>query len=227
MGIIDKINSIKEKIKSAASKVGRDPNEIKIIAVIKNVDLPKIFEALDCGIEVVGENRIQEARSRFSEIKQKYPQVKLHMIGHLQSNKVNQALEIFDVIESVDSFELAEAINKRAIKPVEIFIEVKTSPEETKYGVAPEEVNALIEKISNLENIKVTGLMTIGILSSDLEKVRRCFTMLRQIRDNLLQNGFKNIKRLSMGMSDDFEVAIEEGSDIIRIGRGIFGERQK
>ena len=189
---------------------------VKILAVTKNVELPQIIEAIEAGITDIGENRVQEAKRKFPEIKNKYPNVKYHMIGHLQKNKVKEALELFDVIQSVDSLELAEEINKRARKPVDIFIEVNTSGEESKYGVDPEKAVELVRSASNLKNLKINGLMTIGPLTDDKEKVRSCFKLLRELKEKA------GVKLLSMGMSDDYPLAIEEGSDIIRIGRTIF-----
>lgn len=147
------------------------------------------------------------------------------MIGHLQKNKINQALEMFDVIESVDSLELAEAINKRAQKPVEIFLEVNTSGETTKHGLKPEDVLSVSSLITHYPLLNLTGLMTIGSNTNNIEEIRKCFRTLKELRDQANQKSFANIKHLSMGMSHDFPIAIEEGSDIIRIGSLIFGER--
>ena len=185
-----------------------------------------VFEALDAGIDVIGENRIQEASDRNLEIRSKYPNVKIHFIGHLQKNKINQALEMFDVIESVDSIELADAVNKRAQKTVEIFLEINTSGEESKFGIKPEDALELALHITHYPLLHLTGLMTIGANTDDEKSVRECFKKLREIRAQLIQNGLKNITHLSMGMSHDFLVAIEEGSDIIRVGSLIFGRRE-
>ncbi len=212
MGIAENIRNIKAFAKSTL-----------VIAVTKNVEIPQIIEAIEAGITDIGENRVQEAKEKFSEIKRRYPDVKWHMIGHLQKNKVKAALSIFNVIQSVDLFELAEEINKRADRIIEVFIEVNTSHEVSKYGVKPEEVLELTRSISKLEKIKVAGLMTMGPRSDDSDKIRNCFIKLRELRDMLQCEGFSGIKHLSMGMSDDFPLAIEEGSDIIRIGRAIFG----
>lgn len=208
-------------------KIKKQSAGITLLAVVKNVATENIFEALESGITVIGENKIQEARARYLTIRQKYPDVKIHMIGHLQSNKINQALEMFDVIESVDSYELAVAIDKRAQKPIEIFIEVNTTGEPSKFGVSPDETLPLIEKITKLKNLKLTGLMTIGLLTDDPEKVRPCFKKLRELRDFANKKGYTGVRHLSMGMSHDFSVAIEEGSDIIRVGTAIFGKRGK
>lgn len=223
--VSENIINLKEKIKEIALKCGRDHSEIKILAVAKNVKLDAIFDAMDFGIGLIGENRIQEANLRYKEIKKRNPDIKYHMIGHLQTNKINQALEMFDVIESVDSYDLAEALDKRAKKTMEIFLEVNTSGETSKFGIDPSFVLDAANKISKLGNLQITGLMTMGFLSPDHEKTRQCFKLLRQLRNNLNGSGFPKIKYLSMGMTNDFPVAIEEGSDIIRIGSYIFGKR--
>ena len=205
MGIAENIAKVRQNARSA-----------RIIAVTKNVELPQIIEAIEAGITDIGENRVQEAKRKFPALKSKYPNIKYHMIGHLQRNKVKEALELFDVIQSVDSLELAEEIDKRAQKPVDIFIEVNTSGEESKYGVAPDKAIELGEAIKKLKNLKVNGLMTIGPLTGDKEKIRSCFRQLRELREKA------GVDHLSMGMSHDYPLAIEEGSDIIRIGTAIF-----
>ena len=205
MGIRENIADIRAKAGSAL-----------IIAVTKNVEIPQIIEAIEAGVTDIGENRVQEAKTKYSEIKSRFPSVKWHMIGHLQKNKVKAALLMFDVIQSVDSFELAEEINKHADRIVECFIEVNTSGEASKYGIRPQDLPELLEAISNLNKIKVTGLMTMGPLTKDKDLIRRSFKKLRELRDAA------QLKHLSMGMSDDYSLAIEEGSDIIRIGRLIF-----
>ena len=215
MGIAENIEILRSRIALAAQKANRKPEEITLLAAVKSIPLPAVLEALAAGITVIGENRIQEAQGRYQNIKEQFPQVKRHFIGHLQTNKVKLALEMFDVIQSVDSFHLAEEISKRAIKPVEIFIEVNTSGEESKFGVPPEKAGEFIGRIAGLPNLRVAGLMTVG------DGTRECFKKLKQLRDKAKIADLK----LSMGMSHDFALAIEEGSDIIRVGTGIFGTR--
>ncbi|MBI5699592.1 YggS family pyridoxal phosphate-dependent enzyme [Candidatus Saganbacteria bacterium] len=205
MGIRENIEEIKANSKGAL-----------LLAVTKNVDLPQIIEAIEAGVTDIGESYVQEAKSKISILKSKFPKVRFHLIGHLQTNKVKTALELFDVIQSVDSFHLAEEISKRATKPVEIFIEVNTSGEESKFGIAPEKAVELIGRITGLPNLRISGLMTIG------NSTREGFRLLRELRDRAGIMGLK----LSMGMSHDYALAIEEGSDIIRIGEGIFGPRR-
>ncbi len=216
MNIAENIGKIREKSGSA-----------RILAVTKNVDIPRIIEAIKAGITDLGENRVQEAAAKHAEINHRFPLVRWHMIGHLQKNKVKAALQIFDVIQSVDSLELAEEINKRAEGLIEIFIEVNTSGEESKFGVKPEALADLIRSASKLSNLKITGLMTMGPLTDDKEKIKSSFRKLKELRDQLQQAGFAGITHLSMGMSADFPLAIEEGSDIIRIGRAIFATDQE
>ena len=218
MGIRENIEEIRAKAKG-----------VLLLAVTKNVELPQVIEAVEAGITDIGESYVQEAKSKIPDLKSKYPNVRFHLIGHLQTNKVKTALELFDVIQSVDSLRLAEEISKRATKPVEIFIEVNTSGEENKFGVVPDQALSLIDRITGLPNracrqagLRISGLMTIGKYTDQENEVRECFRKLRQLRDEANIPGLK----LSMGMSHDFALAIEEGSDIIRIGTGIFGPRR-
>lgn len=211
MGIAENIAEIKAQARSAL-----------IVAVTKSIPAPKILEALEAGIADIGENRVQEASAKYEAITARFPKVRWHMIGHLQTNKVKAALRIFDVIQSVDSFHLAQEISKRASKPVEVFIEVNTSGEESKYGVGPSGALELIRSISKLASINMTGLMTLGPLTQDKERIRGSFRKLRELRDEIQAAGFAQVRHLSMGMSSDYPLAIEEGSDIIRVGSAIF-----
>ncbi|MFH1386801.1 MAG: YggS family pyridoxal phosphate-dependent enzyme [bacterium] len=214
--------SIKENIEKIRAKLLPG---VKLVAVIKNVPLPQIFEAIEAGITDLGENKIQEAVSRAEIIKKKYPAVTFHLIGHLQTNKVRQALDTFAIIQSVDSRRLVEEINKRAEKPVPILIEVNTSGDETKYGVSPSQIGGLVAFAAKLEKIKIQGLMTMGPLSGGLEGARRSFRQLKKLSEEIANEKLPGVemKYLSMGMTDDHEVAVEEGSNLVRIGRGIFG----
>jgi len=211
MGIRENIADIRARAGSAL-----------IVAVTKNIEVPQIIEAIEAGTTDIGENRVQEAKAKFAEIKSRFPNVKWHMIGHLQKNKAKAALLMFDVIQSVDSFELAEEIDKRANRMVECFIEINTSGEGSKYGVNPDDLFELLKSLSNLKNIKVSGLMAMGPLTQDKDLIRRSFRKLRELRDRAQAGGFPDVKHLSMGMSDDYPLAIEEGSDIIRVGRAVF-----
>jgi hypothetical protein len=224
MGIEDKIIALKERIRATALKVNRDPAGIRLVAVVKQVPADLILRALAAGITEIGENRVQEAETRYAIIKEKYPQARLHMIGHLQRNKVGQALDMFDIIQSVDSPRLAQEMARRAVRPIPILIEVNTSGERSKFGIEPEKTFGLVRFASSFDKLKVEGLMTIGPLTDDPGKTRMAFITLKRLFDDLDRMGLPGVeaKHLSMGMTDDFETAIEEGSNLVRIGRGIF-----
>jgi len=226
--ISENIISVKKRIKYAAERSGRDWREIKIVAIAKTFPAEYIIEANKYGIKDIGENRVQEALSKYSVISKS---VIWHLVGHLQTNKVKKALEIFDLIHSVDSIRLAEEINKRAgsfNKVAEVLVEVNTTSEDSKFGITPKKTVEFVKEISQLSNIAVMGLMTIGVFSENPEDSRKYYVMLREIKDQLedcdLGNG--KMKYLSMGMSHDFEVAVEEGANIVRIGTAIFGNRE-
>jgi len=225
--IEENLSRLRAKIFKACEKVKRNPQEIKIVAVTKNVAVEKINEAIACGIEIIGENKVQEALAKYEQIDKK---VLWHLVGHLQTNKVKKALEIFDMIQSVDSLKLASEINKTAEeigKIYPILLEINTSGEATKYGVKPEQTENLIREMQGLENLKIKGLMTVGPLSDDKQKVRLAFRQLKIIYEKLERVKISNLQLeyLSMGMSSDFEIAIEEGSNMLRIGTAIFGPR--
>ncbi|WP_068861674.1 YggS family pyridoxal phosphate-dependent enzyme [Thermodesulfovibrio sp. N1] len=210
-----------------ALRAGRNPEEIKLIAVSKSQSIDKIIEAADLGLRIFGESRVQEAKDKIEKIKDF--NIEWHMIGHLQTNKVKDAVRLFEVIHSLDSEKLAVSINKEAEKINKIqrvLIQIKLSQEESKYGIEEDEVEKLIEKCKNLNNIKIEGLMTIPPYFDNPNNVRPYFSKLRQIRD-FLSNKYPFIKELSMGMSHDFEVAIEEGATMVRIGTALFGQRIK
>ncbi len=225
--LASRISSIFKKMTYAALRAGRNPEEIKLIAVTKAQPDDKIIEAADLGLRIFGENRVQEAKVKIERIKGF--NIEWHMIGHLQTNKVKDAVKIFSLIHSVDSEKLAITIDKEAEKINKIqrvLVQVKLSEEESKYGVVEEEVENIIKVIEKLKNIRVEGLMTIPPYFENPEDVRPYFKRLRQLRD-LLLNKYPFIKELSMGMSHDFEVAIEEGATMVRIGTALFGQRIK
>ena len=226
------IEKIRERIAKASKRVNRDPSEIKIVAATKDVPADLISRAIEAGITEIGENKVQEAGPKYEALSSKYPNLTWHMIGHLQTNKVKKALEIFSIIHSVDSLRLAEEIDRRAKeagKKIDILIEVNTSGEITKFGAPIEAVRQLVRLVSELQNVKVKGLMTVGLLTDDPEKARPSFRMIRDLKEDIDRQKIGDIemKYLSMGMTDDFEVAIEEGSNLVRIGRAIFGIEHK
>ncbi|MDD5073156.1 MAG: YggS family pyridoxal phosphate-dependent enzyme [Candidatus Omnitrophica bacterium] len=223
--IPENIRGVKERIRLAAGKIGKNDRDITLVCVTKTVDVPRIEEALAAGVTDIGENYVQAAEIKFKAIEYR---AKWHLIGHLQTNKVKEAVRMFDLIHSVDSLKLAEEISKRSaglLDPKKVLIEVKTSEEATKYGVLPEQALPLIEKIAVLPHIKVMGLMTMAPFTENPEDSRPYFERLKKLSLLILTKRIRNVdmRYLSMGMTQDFEVAIEEGANIIRIGHAIFG----
>ena len=225
--VSDNLLLVKERIKTAALKAGRDSSEIKLVAVSKKVGVEKIKDAVSAGATLLGENYVQEAKKKIAEIGRS---VEWHMIGHLQTNKVKDAINLFDMIQSVDRIGLAEEINKRAKrhnKRIRVLIEVNISGEATKSGIEREKVISLVSEIAGFTNIEVEGLMTMPPYFTDPQDARPYFKLLRELREEIERQRFANVsmKELSMGMSNDFEVAIEEGATIVRVGTAIFGAR--
>uniref|UniRef100_A0A7C4EL16 Pyridoxal phosphate homeostasis protein n=1 Tax=Thermodesulfovibrio aggregans TaxID=86166 RepID=A0A7C4EL16_9BACT len=222
----ERISSVFKKITYAALRVERNPEEIKLIAVTKSQPIAKIKEAADLGLRVFGENRVQEAKTKIEFLKDF--NIEWHMVGHLQGNKVKDAVRLFEVIHSLDSEKLARLINRESEKSGKIqrvLIQVKLSEEESKYGIKEWEIENLLEICKNLKNLKVEGLMTIPPYFENPEDVRPYFRKLRQLRDKISERN-PLIRELSMGMSHDFEVAIEEGATMVRIGTALFGQRE-
>lgn len=226
--IADNILSVKERIEKAALKAGRAPGDIKLVAVSKRIGVEEIRDAISTGATILGESYVQEAKEKIEEIGH---HVQWHMIGHLQTNKVKQAISLFDMIHSVDRIGLAKEIDKRAKqsgKRVSVLIQVNISHETTKSGIERDSAISLVSEITNLTNIKAEGLMTMPPYFDDPEYARPYFKSLRELKEEIERKRFVNIsmKELSMGMSNDFEIAIEEGATIIRVGTAIFGERE-
>ncbi|TET79157.1 YggS family pyridoxal phosphate-dependent enzyme [candidate division TA06 bacterium] len=225
--VTDNVRLVKERIAEAAIRSGRKPESVVLVAAAKGIEAERVEEAIACGVSIVGENRVQEALTKFSKVSLK---ADWHMIGHLQTNKVKKALDIFSTIQSVDSLRLAREISRRAEqlgKETEVLIEVNTSGEPTKFGVEPENLIEVLGEAMSIPHLKIVGLMTIGVFSSDPERVQPCFRVLRELKMRCIDQ-FKEtarMKLLSMGMSNDFETAIEEGSNMVRIGTAIFGPR--
>lgn len=230
--IKENLDNIRMRVERAAKKTGRKPEEIKIMAVTKNVTPDKIAEAIDAGIMDLGENRVQELQKKVNDANLLDKYINWHMIGHLQKNKVKYIIDIVDMIHSLDSIELAAEINKRAQKAdkiIGILVQVNIAEEETKFGIYKEHIMDFIREVSKYKNIKVRGLMTIAPHVQNPEDVRYVFRQLRKIFIDISRENIDNIdmEYLSMGMSNDFEVAIEEGANIIRVGTAIFGKRCK
>ena len=222
--IASNLHLVREKVSQAALKVGRDPGDIQIIAVTKTVDIPQMEEAIAAGITAIGENRVQEVTRKYPLLKDK---VDWHLIGHLQTNKVKEVTKYADCIQSVDRLELAEKLQKRLEfedRTIDVFIQVNTSYEASKFGVSPENALIFAQQVKQLDRLNIKGLMTIGLFSAETEKVRKCFQLLKNIQIRMLDKDLP-VYDLSMGMSNDLETAIEEGSTIIRIGTAIFGKR--
>jgi len=210
---------LNERIAAACRRAGRSPSEVTLIAVSKTVEPAAMLEAYHCGIRHFGENRVQEAQRKFPVFDVLDPPVVRHLIGHLQSNKVKTALSLFDLIHSIDTLELAQAINRRAATRRPVLLEVNVSGEASKSGFSPSGLTEVFDRIAGLPNLEVRGLMTVAPAVDDPEEARPFFRQLRDLRDRL------GLKERSMGMTGDFEAAIEEGATLIRVGRAIFGER--
>lgn len=222
------LESVLQRISRAAFSAGKNPQEIKLVAVTKNVPVDIIEQAIQAGITDIGENRVQEAEPKIDILKAKYPNVTWHMVGHLQRNKVRQALDYFDIIQSVDSVRLAREIQAKAeAKVVPVLVEINTSGEETKYGIPVNSIVDFLKTVLSFNNLSVQGLMTIAPLVDDPQKARPYFRKLKTLSEEIKKLNLPNVemKYLSMGMTDDFEVAIEEGSNMVRLGRAIFGQR--
>ena len=216
---------LREKIEESCKRSDRKPDEVKLIAVTKYFGVDKIIEAKNCGLTDFGENRAQELTLKYEKLGDS---VTWHMIGTLQKNKVKYAVKAAELIHSVDSLELVDEINLRAEKlgkVQKILLEVKTSEEETKSGLEAEnEILSLVKRCSELNNIELKGLMTMAPLTEDANIIRKSFRDLFNLKDRINNKGY-NLTELSMGMTMDFEIAIEEGATMIRIGSAIFGDR--
>jgi hypothetical protein len=228
--LLDNLKNVFRKISSAAIRSGRNPFDVKLIAVTKTVAPERIREAIELGLRTFGENRVQEAKEKITTLSPgiRDSEVEWHLIGRLQKNKAKAAVMLFDVIQSLDSIALAEEINKcaeRAGKIQRVLIQAKLSDEETKCGVSRDEFMSLLRVVSDMKNLKPEGLMTIPPFFEDPERTRPYFKELREIRDRAESAGYA-LPELSMGMTNDFEVAILEGATMVRVGTGIFGERR-
>ena len=224
----DNLLSVRERIEKAALRAVRDPSDVVLVAVSKRIDTQKIEEAISGGATVFGENYVQEAKQKIEKFGQ---QVQWHMIGHLQTNKVKSAVNLFHMIQTVDRIEVAREINKRGInlgKKISVLIQVNISQEDTKSGVEKERVVSLASEIADLTHIQVKGLMTMPPYFTDPEEARPYFKSLRKLRDEIERERLQDtsMRELSMGMSNDFEVAIQEGATLVRVGTAIFGERR-
>jgi hypothetical protein len=226
--ISDNLALITSRIAAASARAGRKPEEIRIVAAAKGQGREKIENALAAGIRIIGHNYLQEAHRELPE--KLVHEAEFHMIGHLQKNKAGKAVELFNVVETVDDMELAKALNRRAEalkRTVGVLIQVNLSGEPQKSGINEQEVERLIEGIRDLPSIRLMGLMTMPPFFDDPDRARPYFTRLRELREKLISSEMldREMNELSMGMSGDFEVAVEEGATLVRIGTTLFGPR--
>jgi pyridoxal phosphate enzyme (YggS family) len=233
MSIAENIARVRERITQAAGRVRRDPGSVTVMAVSKTVEPERIRQAMQAGIRVFGENRVQEFAEKFPDAGGRQG-AEWHLIGHLQTNKTGKALEIFDAIDSVDSLRLAEKLDRAAAaagRILAVLIEINVGSEESKNGVPLDspQLEEILRGMEKLEHLQVRGLMAVPPLTSDPEGARPYFRLLRDLRDSIAARKLPRIQMdtLSIGMSHDFEVAIEEGSTCVRVGTAIFGERPR
>lgn len=227
--IIHNLNVILKRIENACINAGRNPKEVKLLMATKTVSADRIKIALQTGQTLIAENKVQEVKEKYEDIKN-IPHTS-HFIGHLQTNKIKDILKYgVQCVQSVDRLDLAEKLHQKLLaeeREMDILIQVNTSNEESKFGVSPENTLDLVKEISTLSTLKIKGLMTIGLFSSDEERVRTCFQLLKSLQQKITNLNLPNVemKELSMGMSGDLEIAIQEGATIVRVGTAIFGER--
>ncbi len=227
MGSVDEnLQTLQEKIESACLRAGRDPREVQLVAVSKTRGPEVIAEALEAGQMIFGENRVQEAEPKIEALPGR---CRWHLVGHLQSNKARRAVRLFEMIHSVDSLKLAETIarlcEEEGARP-QVLIQVSVSGEASKFGIQPEALCESIEAFLELQPLEIVGLMTVPPLGKTAEESRRYFAALRELRERLEQKAGIGLPELSMGMSNDFEIGIEEGATLVRVGSAIFGERK-
>ncbi|WP_108869191.1 YggS family pyridoxal phosphate-dependent enzyme [Aquimarina aquimarini] len=226
--IKENLEILEKRIQTACENSGRDPKEVKILLSTKTVETERIQHAIDAGYTLVGENKVKEAEGKYELLKEQ--NCTWHMIGHLQTNKVKYVLKYANLIQSIDRIRLVEKLQNRCEydqRDIDIFIQVNTSYEHSKFGVPPEKALEFIKQVSKYPRLHIKGLMTIGILSSQNDKVRDCFKRLKEIQSKAIALQLPNTSfdELSMGMSNDLEIAIAEGSTMIRVGTAVFGKR--
>ncbi len=223
--VADQLAAVRARMDAAARRANRDPDDVLLIAVTKGMPAARVDEAIAAGVGDIGENRIQEAADKQPEVRNG---ARWHLIGHLQTNKAGRAAALFDFVHSVDSRRVADALSAHrpaGRDPIGVLVEVELTGRPARSGVAESDVEALVEQLVNVPSIHVMGLMTIAPLSQHAEDARATFTRLRRVRDHMEHITGWALPELSMGMSNDFEIAIEEGATMVRIGRAIFGER--
>ncbi len=228
--IADNCASIRKRIAQAAERAGRNPDEVRIVAAAKTQPIDKIREAVSAGIRILAHNYVQEAAEHIEALASE--DVEWHMIGHLQKNKAGKAVDLFRVIETVDDERLVEALQRRADaagKTIDVLVQVNIAEEPQKSGVAQEDARALIESVRSQPNVRLRGLMTMPPFFDDPKRARPYFAALREMRDRFVDEGVlePDARELSMGMTGDFEAAVEEGATLVRIGTALFGPRTR
>ena len=229
MRINENVESVKERIADAQLRSGNKA-QIKIVAITKAHPASIIVETLHAGLDTIGENRVQEAEDKFPEIAEILPKITKRLVGHLQSNKVNKALNIFDTIDSVDSLKIANKIGRKAVslnRTIPVLLEINTSGESTKFGFVQDNIDDILACFE-IQGIEVQGLMTVGPLTSDNKRTRNAFICLRELHKSIKSQLTENVDiftELSMGMSGDFDIAVEEGATMVRLGTVLFGKR--
>jgi len=224
-----RVAGIRARIAAACERAGRDPSEVALLPVSKTFGEASIREAMALGLRRFGENKVQELRQKAESPELAGSGIDWVLIGHLQTNKARDVARLAAEVQSVDRLELARALERRLQqegRAIDVLVQVKTSDEPSKYGLPPEQLPGLLRELAGMETLRVRGLMTLAIHSQDAARVRACFRMLRELRDRARDEpGGSGLERLSMGMSGDFEIAVEEGSTEVRIGTAIFGTR--
>ncbi|GKS13396.1 YggS family pyridoxal phosphate enzyme [Paenibacillus chitinolyticus] len=225
----ENLKTVRRQMELACQVSGRKIEDVKLLLATKTVPLEKLQMAIQAGETLFGENKAQELRDKFP-LMQQYNQVEWHFIGHLQTNKVKDVVKYVTLIHSVDRLKLGQALDNQLVKvnkTMDILVQINTSYEESKFGASPESVLELVEQLSRFETLNVKGLMTIGKLNATNDETRHCFRILKSIQTQIREKKFPRVQMdiLSMGMSGDFKVAIEEGATIIRVGTSVFGQR--
>lgn len=218
--------TVEQHIGDACARAGRERSQVRLLPVSKTVDEPRLRAAIAAGLRSFGENKVQEAKAKAAALAD-VPGLSWSVIGHLQTNKARDVVAFADEFQALDSLRLAEALDRRlqaAGRALDVFVQVNTSAEESKYGLPPEQVSDFLAALPQYSALRVRGLMTLAVFSSDIEAVRACFVRLRTLRDQL-RDRFEGLDDLSMGMSGDYQLAIEEGATVVRIGQAIFGRR--
>ncbi|MGB4135672.1 MAG: YggS family pyridoxal phosphate-dependent enzyme [Microbacterium sp.] len=218
---------VRANIAAAAERAGREASEVRLLSVSKTVPEERLLLAIEAGATDLGENKVQEAERKAGNLTGQ--DLRWSVIGHLQTNKAKNVVAFADEFQALDSIRLADALDRRlqaAGRPLDVFVQVNTSAEESKFGLEPGETLAFLEELRHRDSLRVQGLMTLALFTSDTERVRACFRILRDLRDRARERDLIGPGGLSMGMSGDYQVAIEEGATVVRVGQAIFGARK-